>query len=98
MAMEKCVKQIGAAFTVFTKLHHVSSSNTVKVFYLYYIYPSEICSSMNWKTLLFAESHPCIVPGDINNSRGDCSDFCFPVPMENTTRLTRKCGCPFGKS
>ena len=48
--------------------------------------------------IFLSESHPCLIPGDINNSRGDCSDFCFPVPVENTTTLTRKCGCPFGKS
>ena len=36
MPVEKCVKQIGAPFTVLTKLHHMSSSGTVKVFYLYY--------------------------------------------------------------
>ena len=35
VALEKCVKQIGAPLTVFTKLHHVSSSGMVKAFYLY---------------------------------------------------------------
>ena len=34
MTLEICVKQIGAPLTVFTKLHYVSSSDTVKVFYL----------------------------------------------------------------
>ena len=37
MTLGKCVKQIGAHFTVFSKLNHVSSSGTVKVFYLYYV-------------------------------------------------------------
>ena len=31
MALEKCVKQMGAPFQVFTKLYHVRSSGTVKV-------------------------------------------------------------------
>ena len=34
MALEKCVKQIGAPFAMFTKLN-VSSSGMVKVFFLY---------------------------------------------------------------
>ena len=35
---KKCVKQMGAPFTVFTKLYHVSSSATVKVVCLYRFY------------------------------------------------------------
>ena len=34
MALEICIKHIGAPLTVITKLHRVSSSGTVKVFYL----------------------------------------------------------------
>ena len=30
---------MGAPFTIFTKLHHMSSSGTVKVFYLYRLIP-----------------------------------------------------------
>ena len=34
MVLEKCVKQIGATFLVFTKFCHMGSSGTVKVFVL----------------------------------------------------------------
>ena len=36
MSLEKCVKQTGTPFTVLTKLYHVTSSDTVKVFYLFW--------------------------------------------------------------
>ena len=45
MALEKCVKRIGAHFIVFTKLHHVSSRGRVEVFYLY----NAIFVNMSWQ-------------------------------------------------
>ena len=33
----KCEKQIGASFSVFSNLHHVSSIGTVKVFLVYQV-------------------------------------------------------------
>ena len=45
MLLEKRVKQKGVPFTVLTKLHHMSSSGAVKVFYLELIHRGMVVSS-----------------------------------------------------